>query len=92
MTVLGMICGVELDSIRLRWSSAWCLIGDFNIIKYPVEKLGCNSFSSVVFKFSDFIEKHNLVDLPSEGGDYTWFRDSNNPSMSRIDRALISVD
>ena len=85
MTVLGMICGVELDSIRLRWSSAWCLIGDFNIIRYPVEKLGCNSFSSAMFKFSDFIEKHNLVDLPLEGGDYTWFCDSNNPSMSRID-------
>ena len=45
-----------------------------------------------MFKFGDFIEKHNLVDLPSGGGDYTWFRDSNNPSMFRIDRALISVD
>ena len=83
---------VELDSMRLQWISAWCLIGDFNIIIYPVEKLGCNSFSSAMFKFSDFIEKHNLVDLPLEGGDYTWFRDSNNPSMSRIDRALISAD
>ena len=83
---------VELDSMRLQWISAWCLIGDFNIIIYPVEKLGCNSFSSAMFKFSDFIEKHNLVDLPLEGGDYTWFRDSNNPSMSRIDRALISTD
>ena len=43
---------VELDSMRLWWSSAWCLIGDFNIIRYPVEKLGCNSFSSDMFKFS----------------------------------------
>ena len=40
----------------------------------------------------NFIEKYNLVYLPLEGGYYTWFRDSNNPSMSRIDRALISVD
>ena len=65
---------------------------DFNIIKYLVERLGCNSFSLAMFKFSDFIEKNNLVDLPLEGGDYTLFRDSNNPSMSRIDRSLISVD
>ena len=83
---------VELDSMRLQWILAWCLIGDFNIIIYPVEKLGCHSFSSAMFKFSDFIEKHNLVDLPLEGGGYIWFRDSNNPSMSRIDRALISAD
>ena len=26
------------------------------------------------------------------GGEYTWFRDSNNPSMSRIDRVLMSAD
>ena len=33
-----------------------------------------------------------MVDLPLEGGDYTWFCDFNNPSMSKIDRALISAD
>ncbi|KAM3730327.1 hypothetical protein ACB098_12G079000 [Castanea mollissima] len=83
---------VELDSKRSRWSSAWCLIGDFNIISYAVERLGCNSFSSAMFKFSYFTEKHNMVDLPLVGGDYTWFHDSENPSMSRIDRTLISAD
>ena len=40
---------VELDSVRLRWSLAWCLIGDFNIIRYPVGRLGCDSFSSAMF-------------------------------------------
>ena len=83
---------VELDSVRLWWISAWCLIGDFNIIRYLVERLDCNSFSSATFKFSNFIENNNLVDLPLEGGDYTWFPDSDNPSMPRIDRTLISVD
>ena len=27
----------ELDNVRLRWSSTWCLFGDFNIIRYSVE-------------------------------------------------------
>ena len=45
-----------------------------------------------MFKFFDFIEKSNLVDLPLEGGgDYMWFRDSDNPSISRIDRALVQL-
>ena len=26
------------------------------------------------------------------GGEYTWFHDSKNPSMSRIDRVLVSAD
>ena len=84
--------GTELDSVRGRWSAAWCLFGDFNIIRYSAEYLGCSSFSPAMFKFSDFIERNFLVDIPLVGGEYTWFRDSENPSMSRIDRVLVSAD
>uniref|UniRef100_A0A7N2KVN7 Reverse transcriptase domain-containing protein n=1 Tax=Quercus lobata TaxID=97700 RepID=A0A7N2KVN7_QUELO len=58
---------------------------------YPAERVGCTSFNPAMFKFSDFIEKHLMVDLPLVGGEYTWFRDSNNSSMSRIDRVLVLV-
>ena len=71
---------------------AWCLVGDFNIIRYPSEMLGCESFSLAMFAFSDFIENYSLVDLPLEGASFTWFRDSGLPSMSRIDRTLVSLD
>ena len=30
---------VELGSVRMRWSSAWCVFGDLNIIRYPVNRL-----------------------------------------------------
>ena len=78
--------------MRARWSSAWCVLGDFNIIRYLAKRLGCNSFSPAMFNFSDFIERNFLVDLPLVGGEYTWFRDSVNPSMSRIDRVSVSAD
>ena len=45
-----------------------------------------------MFKFSDFIETNFLVDLPLVRGEYTWFHDSENPSMSRIDRVLVSTN
>ena len=45
-----------------------------------------------MFAFSDFIERNSLVDLHLEGASFTWFRDSSLPSMSRIDRALVSLD
>lgn len=80
----------EFDSMRLQWTLAWCLFGVFIIIKYLIERLGCNSFSPALFKFLDFIEKHLMVDLPLVGGEYTWFRDSDNPSMSKIDSVGVS--
>ena len=33
-----------------------------------------------------------MIDLPLEGGSYTWSSGSNQPSMSRIDRVLVSND
>ena len=82
----------ELDSVRVRWNSAWCVLGDFNIIRYPAERLGCNSFSPAMFNFSDFSERNFLIDLPLVGCEYTWYRDSANSAMSRIDRVLVSTD
>ena len=75
-----------------RWTMAWFLVGDFNIIRYLSERLGCESFSPAMIAFSDFIESNYLVDLPLEGASFTWFRDFRISSMSRIDRALVSLD
>jgi hypothetical protein len=65
-------------------------MGDFNMVRFPSERLGCNSFSPSMLAFSDFIESSYLVDLPLEGGSYTWGNGSDPPSMSRIDRVLVS--
>ena len=43
-------------------------------------------------KFSEFIEDLNLIDLPLDGGGFTCSSGTDPPSMSRIDRALVSHD
>ena len=61
----------ELSQVRARWPMAWCIVGDFNIIKFPSKRIGCESFSPAMFAFSDFIENNSLVDLPLEGASFT---------------------
>ena len=71
---------------------AWCLFDDFNIIIYLVERLRCTLFSLAMLKILDFIAKLFLVDFPLVEGEFLWFNDSNIPSMSRIDRVMVSGD
>ena len=48
---LGDVLWAKLDIVRSWWLLAWCLFGDFNIIGYLTERLGCSLFNSAMFKF-----------------------------------------
>ena len=85
-------CWDELRGVRDRWALPWCVFGDFNAVRYPRERLGCTNFSQAMLDFSDFIDSVNLIDLPLSGGPFTWSNGSDPPSMSRIDRVLVSGD
>ena len=61
----------ELIGIQQLWDVPWCYIGDFNIIRFPSERLGRSRLTPAMEIFSEFIEELNLIDLPLEGGSYT---------------------
>ena len=42
--------------------------------------------------FSDSISTHGLIDIPLEGGNFTWSNNRELASMSRIDRFLSTSD
>ena len=77
----------ELAGLNSWWNLPWCLGGDFNVIRFPSERLGAGRFTRCMYDFSDFISLHGLMDNPLEEGFYTW---SNSTSASRIDRFLLS--
>ncbi|KAL4653850.1 hypothetical protein ACB092_01G335600 [Castanea dentata] len=78
--------------IQQYWRIPWCCFGDFNIVRFPSERRGETRLTLAMEKFSEFVEDLNLVDLPLEGGSYTWSSGSDHPAMSRIDRALVTPD
>ena len=82
----------ELVGVQQYWNVPWCCIGDFNIVRFPSERLGNSRLTLAMELFSEFVEDLNLIDLPLERGSYTWSRGSDRPSMSRIDRVLVSHD
>ena len=69
------------------WNLPWCWGGDFNVICFLSERLGAGRFTHSMYDFSDFISLHGLMDIPLEGGLFSW---PNCTSASRIDRFLFS--
>ena len=58
----------ELAGLIYWWNLLWCLGGDFNVIRFPSERLRAISYTQSMYEFSDFISLHGLMDIPMEGG------------------------
>ncbi|KAG5611511.1 hypothetical protein H5410_022792 [Solanum commersonii] len=78
----------EIGAVRSLFAGPWVLGGDFNIVRYALEKRNCSRTSVYMNDFSDVIEDMELIDPPLERGNYTWARGSNLEAVSRIDRII----
>jgi hypothetical protein len=71
------------------WDLTWCIGSDFNVTRFPCERLGIARFSLAMIEFSEFISEQGLMNLSLAGGSFMW---SNNSSWSRLDKFLVSLD
>ena len=92
MDVDRFILWEELAGVRSWWGAPWCIGGDFNVVRFPSEKLREGRLTRAMTNFSDFIAELGLIDLPLLEGQFTWSNNQDPPSKSRIDRFLVSID
>jgi hypothetical protein len=58
---------------KLNWCKMpWCFGGDLNVVRFPSERSDDSGFSAAMEEFSEFIFVQRLVDLPLQGGQFTW--------------------
>jgi hypothetical protein len=82
----------KLAGLISWWDAPWCIGGDFNVVRFLSEKSGMATFSAAMHEFSDLISELGLLDIPLEGGLFTWSNNRESPAKSRIDRFLMSSE
>ena len=82
----------ELAGLYSWWGSPWCIGGDFNVVKFPLERSGGHHISTAMQGFSDFISTLGLIDPLLEGGNITWSNNREVENRSHLDRFLFSHD
>ncbi|RVW26389.1 putative ribonuclease H protein [Vitis vinifera] len=80
----------ELGAVRGIWDEPWCLGGDFNSTLYQGERNRQGRITPNMRRFAHIIDDLGLVDLPLQGGAFTWSGGLNNQSWARLDRFLVS--
>ena len=80
----------EIGAIRGIWEDPWCLGGDFNVTLFQRERSRQGRITPTMRRFAYIIDDLGLVDLPLQGGVFTWSRGLNNQSWARLDKFLVS--
>ena len=82
----------ELFGLSSWWNIPWCVGCDFNVVRFPSERAGSTVFTAAMRDFSDFISKQGLIDIPLEGGIFTWSNSREVELKAWLDKFLFSAD
>lgn len=82
----------ELSARRLLCPGPWLAIGDFNLILQATDKNNANLDRRMMSKFRRFIDANGLKELFLHGRMFTWSNEREIPTLTKIDRAFISVN
>ncbi|RVW72592.1 Transposon TX1 uncharacterized 149 kDa protein [Vitis vinifera] len=80
----------ELGAVRGLWGDPWCVGGDFNVTLAQGERSRQGRVTPAMRRFAQVMDDLELIDLPLQGGSFTWSGGLYNQAWARLDRFLVS--
>lgn len=78
----------ETRKLANNISNPWIIIGDFNLVRWLVDRTGDMRGFGLMSEFNDLIGELQLIDVPIKNRKFTWSNKRPAPTMSKLDRAL----
>lgn len=70
----------------------WIIGGDFNLVRWLIDRSGNQRCFRLMELFNDLIRDLQLVDVPLTNRRFTWCNNRPDPTHSKLDRMFISPD
>lgn len=85
-------CLEELAERRLLCPGPWLAIGDYNLILNASDKSNTSIDRRMMGRFWCFVDVHGLKEMFLHGCQFTWSNERQNPTLTKIYKALVSID
>lgn len=82
----------ELASFAPSPTTPWLILGDFNLMRHPLDKNTNNFRQTEADLFNAFIHQYALIELPLLDRCFTRSSKRDKPTLEKIDRVFINVD
>lgn len=82
----------ELGTLASLIHHPWILAGDFNLVRWLIDRTGDLRGIQLMDLFNDFIRDVGLVDVQLKNRQYTWSNKRPTPTFSKLDRVFTSAD
>lgn len=82
----------ELRYMASLVSNPWLLVGDFNLIRWMVDRSTGSRNFDLMDRFNEFISEVGIIDIPLHNRTFTWTNKRPQPTLSKLDRIFISTE
>lgn len=80
----------ELRKLAANIEGPWLIAGDFNLVRWLVDRPGDMRGISLMCEFNDLITEFALSDVPLKNRSYTWSNHRPIPIFSKLDRIFVT--